>query len=122
MIIRTISPVKLFYVYAPEDQRFRDRLDVHLSILRRTAMITSWYDRQIVAGTDWEREVSRHLEEASIILLLISSDFLASDYAYKVEMQRALELHKEGKAIVIPILLRPVDWERSPFGSLAALP
>lgn len=119
---QTDSSVTLFYVYAQEDRRFRERLDAHLSGLRRRGMITSWYDRQILAGMDWKREVSRRLEEAAVILLLISPDFLASDYAYEVEMRRALELHKNGKATVIPILLRPVDWQDSPFAYLQALP
>ena len=59
---------------------------------------------------------------AQIILLLISSDFIASDYCYSIEMQRALERHEKGEARVIPIILRSIDWKNSPFGKLQALP
>jgi hypothetical protein len=54
--------------------------------------------------------------------LLISADFLASDYCYGIELQRALEGHQRGKARVIPIILRPCDWQTSPFAPLQCLP
>ena len=66
--------------------------------------------------------IDEHLEAADVVLLLISADFLASDYCYDTEMKRALEKHKAGKARVIPIIIRPVDWKGAPFGELQALP
>ncbi len=59
---------------------------------------------------------------ASVILLLISPDFMASDYCYSIKMQRALQRHATHKAHVIPIILRPVDWHGAPFGELQYLP
>jgi hypothetical protein len=59
---------------------------------------------------------------AKIILLLVSSDFIASDYCYDIEMKRALEKHRAGEARVIPIILHPCDWERATFAKLQTLP
>ncbi|HEY1352325.1 MAG TPA: toll/interleukin-1 receptor domain-containing protein [Ktedonobacteraceae bacterium] len=97
-------------------------LDEHLAALRRQGLITSWHDGEIVAGTLWEKEIEAHLNAASIILLLISPAFIASDYCYSKEMQRALERHRLGRTRVIPILLRPVDWVATPFSQLQMLP
>jgi len=116
------TPVEVFYSYAHEDEAFRTTLEKHLSLLRRQGVITAWHDRHILPGTDWAQAIDEHLESASVILLLISADFLASDYCYGVEMQRALERHQANEARVVPILLRPVDWHGAPFAHLQALP
>src|SRR5438874_2288017 len=100
---QTGAPLTIFYSYAHEDESLQKQLERHLSLLRRQGLISGWHDRQIVAGTEWAQEIDARLETASIILLLISSDFLASDYCYGIEMQRALERHQRGEARVIPI-------------------
>ena len=120
--LRSLLPVKIFYCYAHEDKNPRDLIDKHLSVLKRLGHVVGWYDREIQAGTDWKREIERNLRTASIILLLVSADFFASDYCYGVEMKKALELHRTGRARVIPILLRPVDWQNAPFADLQILP
>ena len=112
----------MFYSYSHKDEELRQQLENHLAILRRKGVITDWHDRKIGAGKEWEGEIDEHLNTARIILLLISSDFIASDYCYDVEMQRAMERHEAGETRVIPIILRPVDWEDAPFGQLLALP
>jgi TIR domain len=84
--------------------------------------IASWHDRRIIAGQEWKGQIDRHLDEADIILLLVSADFLASDNCYEVEMQRALVRHQAGKACVIPIIIRLVDGSSALFVSLQALP
>lgn len=117
------GPVTLFYSYAHEDEELRNQLDKHLRLLQRQSYLSAWYDRDIHAGSDWANEIDTHLESAQIILLLISADFLASDYCYSVAMQRALERHTTGEARVIPVILRPVDWKHDPtLSSLKALP
>jgi hypothetical protein len=113
---------KLFYSYAHEDEVLRDKLATHLKILQRQKKIEVWYDREIGAGAEWEAEVKHHLENDDIILLLISPDFIASDFCYDIEMQRAIERHDAGKAVVIPVILRPTDWGGAPFSKLQALP
>ena len=114
--------VEVFYSYALEDTLFQKELEKHLSILKRQKLITAWQYHEITAGSESAQEIHTHLNSAQIILLLVSSDFLASDYCYEIEMQRALERHKAGEACVIPIILRPVDWKDAPFGKLEPLP
>jgi hypothetical protein len=116
------APLEIFCSYAPEDEPFRRELERHLSLVLRQGMATLWYDRRIVPGTDWSEAIDAHLETASIILLLVSSDFLASDYCYGIEMQRALQRHKAKEAQVIPIFLRSCDWQSGLFAGLAVLP
>src|SRR5437763_16680979 len=114
--------IEIFYAYAHKDEELRKELDKNLSLLRRDGLIKGWHDRDINAGEEWVREIAIHLNTDQIILLLISSDFLASDYCYSVEMRRAIERHKTGEACVIPIILRPTAnaWKRTPFGQLQA--
>jgi energy-coupling factor transporter ATP-binding protein EcfA2 len=121
-ITQTTQTMKLFFSYTHKDESLRDELAKHLSLLKRQNIITDWHDRNITAGTDWAQAIDDNLNTANIILLLISSDFLASDYCYDTEMTRALEHHNQGTARVIPIILRPCDWHSAPFGKLQALP
>src|SRR5947207_2276092 len=118
----TSKPIQLFYSYSHQDEKLRDELEKHLSPLKWQGIISGWYDRRIGAGTEWSKEIERYLEESQVILLLISADFLASDYCYGREMRRALEKHATGEARVIPILLRPVDWSTTPLAQLQAVP
>jgi len=111
-----------FVSYSHKDEPYRKRLEVALVQLRRGEQILIWQDRLILPGQKWGREIDKHLETANIILLLVSPDFLASEYAYSREMQRALERHKSGSAKVVPIILRPCDWQASPLYELQALP
>lgn len=117
-----VEPIQVFYSYAHKDEIFRRELEKHLSSLRQQGFIQEWHDRMIVAGSDWAFDIDTHLNNASIILLLISPDFMTSDYCLSIEMTRAMELHEAGQANVIPILLRPVDWEGAPFAKLQVLP
>src|SRR5947209_9791837 len=118
----TGAPLSVFIAYAHEDDSLRQQLETHLSLLRRQGLISEWHDGEILPGAEWNREIDEQLEGASIILLLISADFLASDYCYDKEMKRALERHQRGEARVIPIILRPCDWHTSPFAYLQCLP
>jgi hypothetical protein len=115
-------PVKVFYSYSHRDEDLKVNLEKHLSLMKRNGEIVGWHDRDISAGTEWKDSIDKHLERAEIILLLVSADFLASDYCYEIEMKRAMERHREGTARVIPIILRSCDWTSAPFGSLQALP
>src|SRR6266699_3560411 len=114
--------IKLFYCYAREDKSLRDELEKHLSWLKRQYKLNNWHDRQILPGEDFEQAIDTHLDAAHLILLLISPDFMASDYCYGKEMQRALARHQEGTCRVIPILLRPTYWKGAPFSILQLLP
>ncbi|HYO80880.1 MAG TPA: toll/interleukin-1 receptor domain-containing protein, partial [Bryobacteraceae bacterium] len=115
-------PIQLFCSYSHADDALRRELEKHLDPLRREQLVQLWSDRRIGPGEDWAGEIDTHLERADIILLLVSSDFLASDYCMDIELRRALERHSRGEASVIPVILRPVDWQSSCLGSLQALP
>jgi hypothetical protein len=93
-----------------------------LAILQHEQLISAWQDRMIVAGEDWQRRIDTQLDSADVILLLISSDFLASNYCWGVEMERALQRHETGSVCVIPIILRSVEWAHAPIAKLQALP
>src|SRR5216683_1299922 len=111
-------PVKIFFCYAHEDEPLLNKLKTHLKPLQRQGLIDVWYDRDITAGSEWEREIDAQLDNAQIILLLISPDFMDSDYCYGIEMQRALERDQRGEARVIPVIVRPVYWQGEPLGKL----
>ncbi|MFL5592623.1 MAG: TIR domain-containing protein [Ktedonobacteraceae bacterium] len=114
--------IKIFYCYAHEDEGLRNKLEKHLRPLKYLGLISEWHDRNIHAGTDWEHDIETHLNTANIILLLVSPDFISSEYCYGVEMQKALERQRLGEAYVIPIILRSVYWQATPIGQLQALP
>ncbi len=114
--------INIFFCYAHEDELFLKKLKTHLKPLQRQGLINMWHDRGISAGTEWEQAIKEHLDNAQITLLLVSPDFMDSDYCYGIEMQRAIERHERGEARVIPIILRPVYWQGEPLGKLQALP
>lgn len=116
------EPLRIFYCYAQQDKKLRDTLDKHLMLLKHIGMVTTWHDCEIQAGTDWQHEIATHLLTSHLILLLVSPDFMASDYCYSTEMRQAIALHNRGYALVIPILLRPVDFRGAPFAHLSPLP
>jgi tetratricopeptide (TPR) repeat protein len=116
------SSVEVFFSYAPADEEWRSELEKHLSLLQRKGLISTWHNRKVSLGTEPAREIDTHLQTSQIILLLISSDFMASEYCWGVELKEAMRRHRAGTACVIPILIRPVDWKEAPFGQLQVLP
>jgi hypothetical protein len=114
--------VDIFISYSHSDRALLDDLKKHLSILKRTGLGLVWTDQDIDKGAEWSPEILKHLDKADMILLLISADFLASDFCYDKEMTRAMERHKRGEACVIPVILRPCPWTKTPFARLQALP
>ena len=117
----------IFCCYARKDKDLQEDLKAHLRSLQRQELIQIWHDGDISAGKAWNQEIKRYLNEAKIILLLISSDFIASDYCYDVEMKHALARHEQEETRVIPIILRPVTWDtirigNITLGNLQALP
>jgi len=117
-----VGPLEVFLSYAHEDAELQDKLLTHLSQLQREGVIAIWHDRQITGGREWAGDIDNHLQTAHLILLLISSDFLASEYCNDVEVRCALARHERGEARVIPIILRPADWQTALFGKLQCLP
>jgi hypothetical protein len=113
---------KIFLSYAHKDAKFADQLKMYLSPLKQIGEIEAWYEREISADTEWKPEIDTHLSTADVVLLLISQYFLNSDYCYSIEMQRAIERHERGEARVIPVLLRPVYYAKTPLAKLEPLP
>lgn len=91
-------------------------------MLRRQGVIETWHDRRIGAGQNIDQAINEHINQDEIILLLVSPDFLASNYCYDIEMTRAMERQTAGQATVIPVILRACDWHHAPFGKLNATP
>jgi TIR domain/NB-ARC domain len=116
------TAIEVFCSYAHEDEAWRQKLETHLSELKRQGLLALWHDRLIVPGTNWAHVIDTHLETASIILLLVSTDFFASDYCVGFEMKRALERQEGSEALVIPILVGEVNWREAPLAHLQALP
>ena len=114
--------IEVFFSYAHADEALRDGLARHLRILKHQGIIVGWHDRRILPGQEWAVAIDTHIESAQIILLLVSADFLASDYCVDSEVQQAMARHRAGNARVIPVILRPCDWHSAPFGRLQPLP
>src|SRR2546425_1839345 len=114
--------LEVFFSYAHADETWRDQLEKHLAGLKRQKRIAAWHDRNIPAGAEWAPEIDTHLKTAHLILLLISPDFISSEYCWGVELRKAIRRHNAGEACVIPIIVRPVDWKHPPFAKLQALP
>jgi hypothetical protein len=114
------EPIDLFIAYAHEDQEWRDRLMKHLSLLRNQELINVWHDGNVSREKEWQQSIE-HFNKAQVILLLISPDFIASDFSRSDEMKRAIERHRLGEAYVIPVILRPVIWEAALLANLPGI-
>jgi internalin A len=114
--------VRLFISYAHKDESLRAELDAHLKLLQRTGLIQKWDDRLLKPGEEWQQGIDENLERADIILLLVSADFLNSDFCWQEEMEKALQRHEAGEARVIPVIIRDTIWTKAKFAKLQALP
>jgi hypothetical protein len=120
--IQPPKPIKIFYSYSHKDKDYLERLQDHLSTLKNNGVITNWHDRRITVGQDWKLKIDEHLNTADVILLLVSPDFIGSAYCYGIEMERAMQRHEDREALVIPIIIRDVNWQGAPFGKLNVAP
>ena len=114
--------IKIFIAYSREDQHILNRLRTNLKVLERTQNIQVWYDGEIEVGSDWQKQIKTNLYSADIILLLVSENFIASDYCYDTEMTEALSLHDQNKVRTVPVIAKECLWQRMPFARLQALP
>src|SRR5579862_767703 len=105
---KIMFPIEILCCYSPADKYWLHKLEIHLSLLKRQSPISFWHAQLIDPGSDWMQEMERHLETASVILLLISADFLASDYCYSMQMSYVLNRQRKGELRVIPLLVRAV--------------
>src|SRR5438309_1086160 len=121
MLDSQMAPIEVFCSYVHGDESLFRKLEIHLSGLKRQGLISTWQKHLILPGAKRAQEIDAQLNTALIFLLLISADFLASDYCFGIEMTRALERHSANEARVIPILVRPCDWSHAPFAHLQCL-
>jgi hypothetical protein len=113
---------RMFVSYSHRDEYYRARFHIALAGLRHQGQISWWDDREVEAGAEWERKIREQLSASGLIVFLVSPDLLDSEYIYGKEMERALALHGKGQARVIPVIVRPADWEHGPLGNFQALP
>lgn len=114
--------VRVVFSYSHKDEELRDQLGTHLKLLERQGVMSPWHDRKIIAGEDWKGVIDERFQRADLILLLVSSDFIQSDYCYEIEMKTSLERHANGQTVVVPVILRECQWYKAPFGKLEPLP
>ncbi len=115
-------PVKAFISYSRKDYDHMRELQAALSPLVRLNSLKLWYDRNIDAGEAWEKEIMQQLEEADIVLCLVSHDFIHSDFCYKQEFLTALEAHQRSEKTIVPIRLRSCNWDRLPLAAVQGRP
>ena len=118
----TPNPVSVFLSYSHEDEEWRKKLDMHLSTLKTQGFISTWHDRKIEGGKEWKKEIDNRINDCDLIILLISPDFLASEYCLEIEVKRAMERHEAGEVRIIPIIARPSDWMETSLSKLQAFP
>lgn len=127
-LIDDVSPKKvnierrLFYSYTATDERYRIQLEIHLAMLKREKLIDIWHFRRIAPGMEVNEQISNYIGMADIIILLISPDYIANDYCFDREMSQAINQHNEGRSKLVPLLIRPADYKRTPFSHLQCLP
>ncbi len=114
--------VRTFISYSHKDTKLKDQFVSHLYALIRTENVTLWTDGDLRGGQNWDYEIKRKLESSELILLLISPDFIRSDYIYRIELEIAIDLHNRRRAVVIPIGLRSCDIQHTSFSKLQMLP
>ncbi len=115
---RTFPMKKLFLSYSSRDRAFVDQLRAHLRVLERNNLISTWYDREIAPGMEWDRKIKRQLAESDVVVLMLSPDFLNSDYIWDVELEKALEMHEAKRATIVPVLLRSCLWADTPIARI----
>lgn len=113
---------KAFISYSHKNERALERLHTHLAMLRREGLISEWFDREILAGKNLNKEIQTNLGDSDLFIALVSPDFLASNYCYEREMSVALKRHEDGSIQFIPVIIEACDWKSSPLGQIKALP
>jgi hypothetical protein len=117
-----LEPIPAFVSYSHADTKLKTELIKHLAPLHRLQLVSHWDDGEIKPGDHWEKSIADQMTAAKLILLLISSDFIASEFCYEKELVAALKRDRAKTARVLPVILRPCLWQELPFGKLQAAP
>jgi formylglycine-generating enzyme required for sulfatase activity len=116
------AAIKLFYSYSHKDEELRNELAEHLFPLQRAGLIEVWHDREMLPGDTVDEEIAQKLRTADLVLVLVSPSFIRSEYCWGIELRRAIERHERGEARVVPVVLRPCQWQLTPLKYLLAMP
>ena len=119
---KPIGASRIYVSYSHRDRSLYKKFKTFLSKSSLRQSVYIWDDSMITAGSEWETEIHEHLESAEVIILVVSANYTSSDYLWHIEMTRAIKRHEEGTALVIPIILRPCNWQHAPFGKLLVAP
>jgi len=99
------NQIKIFLAHAEENIKARERLDRHLVALKRKNIIKTWHEGAIPLGSRWDKAALKAFENSELIILIVSVDFIASEYLYDLGVYKALDRHRKGEARVIPLIL-----------------
>lgn len=111
-----------FISYSHQDTQILDLLHKHLSQLQRDGIITTWTDQEIIAGGNLTQNINTALNKSNLFIALLTPDYIASNYCYEKEFQKALEMQEQGKITIVPVIVEPCDWLNTPFKEYKALP
>src|SRR5450631_809735 len=115
--------VSVFISYSHNDEAFRKELSAHLAALKDEGKVSEWNDHLIMGGEEWDETIKRRMDNADIILLLLSADFIDSEYVRDNEIPAAIARHERGEAVVIPVFLRRFDYSvHAPYAKLQGYP
>ncbi len=113
---------KIFISYSHKDEELKKQFETHLSGLKRQSLIDVWDDRQVLIGEKWDDKIKQKLTSSDIVIFLISSDFLASEYINEIEIKQTIDRHHANEVYLAPIFLRPCDFESSILSSFQGVP
>lgn len=113
---------KAFISYSHTDEKVKNKLHMHLAILRREGAIEAWHDKEIHVGADLDQAISLDLKSAAIFIAIVSPHYLSSNYCYEKEFLKALDLQAQGKLVIVPVIAEYCDWLNSPFRQMKAVP
>lgn len=105
----------IFISYSHKDKRWFELLKIQLGALMVEGLFNVWSDQSIQAGEDWYAKILQGIAEARVAILLISADFLTSDFVRKEEIPRLLQRRLHEGMTIIPVICRPCPWRQVPW-------
>ena len=112
---------QLFLSYSHRDSRHLDELKPHLQFLEERGLVSFWDDQKIEYGADWRKEIEQALARTRIAILLVSADFLVSDFINRYELPVLLEAAQKGESLIWPIIVGYCLFFQSSLSAFQAL-
>ena len=106
------GPRTAFISYSHKDLEYVNRLMVHLRPLEKSGLIDPWVDSRLRAGDQWKHEITKALERATVAILVVSADFLASDFIVQNELPPILSKAESEGTRVLPLIVKPCRFAR----------